>query len=129
MSDRRAPELSATVYLLIWRICCNLYSLSTNPLKRLLIGFCDLELDGGNVTLTLRVLLLEMLGGPVLEVLEPDVILVTTSAVNAGVATEARFSPISVLTRVHCAGPGVVGPAAQMVHAVFKVTIWIDATP
>ena len=114
MSDGRAPEFSATINSLIWRICCNLDSLATHPLKRLLVGLGDLKLDGGNVTLKLRVFLLEMLGGAVLEVLESDVILVTTPAINAGVATEARFSLIPVLTRVHSTGPGVVGTAAQM---------------
>ena len=56
-----------------------------------------------------------MLGGAVLEVLESDVILVTTSAVYAGVATKARFSSISLLTRVYNAGAGVISTAAKMV--------------
>ena len=39
----------------------------------------------------------------------------TTSTVNTGVATKARFSSVSVLTRVHSAGAGVISTAAQMV--------------
>ena len=43
------------------------------------------------VTLTLRVILAEVLGSAVLEILQSDVMHVTTSAVNTGVATEARI--------------------------------------
>ena len=79
--------------------------------------------------LTLRFLQMEMLGGAVLEVLQSDVILVAASAVNAGVATEARFSSVSVLTLVHSAGASVIGPAAQMVNTIIlKVTIGKNAT-
>ena len=69
LSNSRAPKFPPTIYSLVWRISGNLDSLATNSLERLLVGFCHLELDGGEVALTLRVLLAEMLGSTVLLVL------------------------------------------------------------
>ena len=86
LSNSRAPEFTATINPLIWRISCNLDSLTTNPLQGLLIGLCHLEFYGSDVSFTLWVLLLEMLSSAVLEILESDVIFMTASAVNAGVA-------------------------------------------
>ena len=69
LSNSRVPKFPPTIYSLVWRISGNLDSLATNSLEMLLVSFCHLELDGGEVALTLRVLLVEMLGGAVLEVL------------------------------------------------------------
>ena len=69
LSNGRAPKFPATFYSFVWRISGNLDSLATNSLERLLVCFCHLELYGSEVALALRVLLVEMLGGAVLQVL------------------------------------------------------------
>ena len=67
LSNGRAPKFPATIYSFVWRISGNLDSLAKNSLERLLV--CHLELYGSEVALALRVLLVEMLGGAVLQVL------------------------------------------------------------
>ena len=109
LSNGWAPEFSATINPLVRGISGDLDSLATKPLQRLLVCLCYSELDGSEVSLTLRVLLAEMLGGAVLLIHKSDVILVTSPAIYAGVASKAGFSPIPVLARVHSTGPGVVG--------------------
>ena len=128
LSNGWAPEFSATINPLVRGVSSDLDSLATKPLQRLLVCLCYSELDGSEVSLTLWVLLAEMLGGAVLLIHKSDVILVTSPAIYAGVASEAGFPPIPVLARVHSTGPGVIGPAAQMVNSVvLKVTIREDA--
>ena len=85
LSDSWAPELSPTIYSLVRSIGCDLNSLATNSLQWLLVCFGYL-FDGCEVTLTLQAILVEVLSSAVLEILQSDVMHVTTSAVNTGVA-------------------------------------------
>ena len=116
LSDGWAPELSATINPLVRGVSGDLDSLAANSLQRLLVGLCHSELDGSEVAFTLWVLLAEMLGGAVLLVHKSDVILVASPAIDAGVASKAGFTPIPVLARVHCTGPGVIGPAESKIR-------------
>ena len=104
LSDGWAPELSATINPFVRGVSGDLDSLAANSLQRLLVGLCHSELDGSEVAFTLWVLLAEMLGGAVLLIHKSDVILVTSPAIYAGMASKAGFSPIPVLARVHSTG-------------------------